>query len=175
MAKSPAKYKRTDSTAAVAKLKEMFANKRSDLAWHHEVGRLVDVLRPERRYRASKINELVELLSGKKSQAATQLLYAARDFSRTYPKRALGTLKGLTFTHVCRLLTVENAQRRDWYRMQCQKHQWKSRQLDAKIKEEFGKRSQGGRPFVEVKMVGPLAALRNMLWLRDMWENKCAP
>ncbi len=162
------------SAAAVAKLKKLFANKRSDLAWHHEFGRLVDVLTPERKYRASKINELVELLSGKKSQAVMQLLYAARDFSRTYPKRELGTLKGLSFTHVRKLLTIENKKQRDLYRQQCQKNNWSFRQLDAKVKEKFGKRSQGGRPFVEVKVVGPLAALRNMIWLQDMWENKCA-
>ncbi len=174
MAKSPAKRKHTDSAAAVAKLKKLFASKRNDLAWHHEFGRLVDVLTSERKYRASKINELVELLSGKKSQAVMQLLYAARDFSQTYPKRELGTLKGLSFTHVRKLLTVKDEKRRDWYRQQCQKNNWSFRQLDAKVKEIFGKRSQGGRPFAEVK-VAPREALSNMLSLRDMWQSKCAP
>ena len=133
---------------------------------------MVDALAPERKSRAGNIKELVERPGGKVTE---QLLYRARNFSRGYTEQELDTLQGLTITHALKLLTVKDKKRRDRFRQQCQKNNWSFDELDAQIKEKLGKRSQGGRPFVEAKEAGPHAALGNMLKLRDMWQNKCAP
>ena len=98
-----------------------------------------------------------------------------REFARKYGERDLRALQGLTFAHVCRLIVVEDDERRDWYRQQCQERGWSCRQLSTKIYEEFGKRSKGGKPLEKVKKVGPKAALRKVLWLRDVALKQCVP
>ena len=174
MAKSPAKPANFDK-ATRAKLRKLIAHKSSDLAWHYAVGQLVEELAPQGENNFGKMKALVELIDGKGKRVPTDALNAARDFSRSVPKEELGTLEGLSFAHVGKLLTIKGKKRRDWYREQCQAKKWPFRKLDAMIKEEFGKKSRGGRPFVEVKGIGPTVALNNVLWLRDAWQKKFAP
>jgi hypothetical protein len=164
----------------LARLQKLVDQKRSDLDWHHAVGRLVGELLPDRGYRKGEMEGLVDLLKRNGAKVSRVPLSNARDFARKYSERDLPTLQGLTFNHLCRLFVVQDHNRRDWYRDQCQKNNWSSRQLSEKIYEEFGRRSKGGHrlkklPPGKLKKVGPKAALHRMIWLRDVALNRCVP
>jgi hypothetical protein len=163
--------------AKLAQLQKLIDKKRSDLEWHHAVGRLVEDLLPGRDYGRKK--KLIEVLGGKSKNVSATSLFNARDFAGKYSEQDLPTLQGLTFNHVCRLFPVPD-NRREWYREQCQKNRWSSRQLTEKINEEFDRQSEGGRslkelPLEKLKKVGPKAALRLVPRLRDMAVNRCVP
>jgi hypothetical protein len=159
----------------LAQLQKLVDEKRSDLDWHHAVGRLLEELLPDRGYRKRKMEKLVKRLGGKNKKVSAAALYTAREFTRKYTARELRTLRGLTFAHVRRLIVIEDDGQRERYRQQCQKHGWSCRHLQAKIYERFGKRSEGFKRFKKVEKVGPKAALRKVLWLRDVTVKQLVP
>jgi hypothetical protein len=158
----------------LARLQTLIDRKRNDLASHYEVGQLVKELVPNRNYGRKK--KLVELLVDSSKKVSFTLLYTARDFAKKYRKQDLPKLDGLSFAHVARLLRIRGPKRRNWYRQECQKHGWSTRQLSTKVYEAFGKRSKSYRPFKEGdEQISPLAALLKVLWLRDAAINQCMP
>jgi hypothetical protein len=170
MAKLPVKSGSSDPSKTVAKLKELFANKRSDLAWHHEVGRLVDQIVSERSHGKTGVPNLAEQLGEKEN-----FIYKLLAFVRLYDETDVPKLDGLTFGHVTHLLSVKNATLRDEFRQQCQQHRCSVVKLLAAITERLGTRSRGGRPVSTPTKVGPSTALRTTIRLSDSWQQKCVP
>ena len=139
------------------------------------MGRQVQALLSNYAYGTGKMDKLVEQLKRGNRIVSTAALYNAQVFSRTYPKSELPKLLGLKFSQVSWLVSIDDSERRDWYRSECLKQKWSSRQLQAQIREEFGKRSSGGAPFTNVVPLGPRTALGRWVWLRDACQNKCVP
>jgi hypothetical protein len=170
MAKSPARLGSTGKPQTIAKLQKLLANKQSDLAWHHEVGRLVDQIVPERTYNQAEIVRLAEQVG-----EGRDFVYKVLAFARLFRERDLPTLNGLTFGHVKALLGVKDAKLRDRLRQQCQQHEWTNRQLWIAVQELLGKRSQGGRPVNKPTKLGPLPALRTIVRDSKAWQRQCVP
>jgi hypothetical protein len=182
MAKNTVKRKSTDDSKTVARLKELkdlLAHKRSDLKWHHAVGRLVAQFVPTKAaYGEEKMPALLDLLgisANKEVRAVAQVpLYAARNFYLKY-KNGLSSLKGLEYGHASILAGIKDERIRAKYQGLCQEHEWSLRELRARIQEDLGKRSLGGRKFGGLQKVGPRASLLRILWLRKAALNRCVP
>jgi hypothetical protein len=159
--------------AAVTALKELFADKRDDLTWHHEVGRRIMEVIPERKYGA--MQGLIETLGGKEKGIFKSPLYSARDFFLSYRRKDLSKLNGLTYFHVCLLLKLKNTALREKLRRQCQEHGWSTRQLGAQIKEAWGRQSRSGPEFEPKQETGPRTTLDMTVRLQLQWEKQLLP
>ena len=157
--------------ALIAKLKNLLADQRHDLSWHHKFGRLVEELIPKKRlrdYSAGNMQRLAKRL-GKVDNYAL-VLYQHRDFVDIYKYRDLPKLNGLTFAHICVLQGLGETPREE-FRRRCLKWEWSVRQLRAKVQECVGKRSQGGKETQESVDVGPQTALRRIAQMSDVWQK----
>jgi hypothetical protein len=164
MAKSAAKPKGTSKSQLLAQLKQLLADRQSDLAWYHSVGLLVGEIVPESKYGNAEISGLAKKVGEKEP-----VLYKVRKFARLYKPRELSKLHGLGFGHVIPLLGVRDAALRKELLQKCKALNWTNSQLRAEIQERQGKRSKGGRKVNEAIYVGPTTGLRKTLQLSEAW------
>lgn len=150
------------------RLKELGEIERRDLAWYHEVGRLVHELFPTREHGQGQMAALAADLG----YISLPTLRNVHQFSQTYREQDLARLRHIPWSHVRFLLTIKDPKRRNWYREQCQRHAWPLRLLESKVREEFGKRRAGGRAYRRDTDVGPRVALDRLLKLRQVYQIK---
>lgn len=173
MAESFATRKAPSNAKAIARLKRLLKKKRNDLGWHHEVGRLVAEIIPERAYGDNKMLELLKKLD-RKLPDQTRLYEDRRLFLAYRDKNDLDQFEGLSYDHVKILLRHNDSVRRKLM-TQCSKHGWSVRQLAARSKEKLGTQSRSGPRFTAKKYVGVHVGLGNIRRLPDRWEMECAP
>ena len=176
MAKQTVGRQAAKSSGSVARLKTLLAKRRNDLAWHHEVGRLVAQHVPKAvTYGHGQMRELILRLGLPFARKTQVPLYCDRDFALSYSEKELPSLKGLKFGQVSILTGIKDKKTRDHFRRLCQRHHWSMRELRGRIQEQIGRRSRARKRFDEQGYLGPQAALSTMLRLQDMWAKRCAP
>jgi len=152
-------------------LKELLKNRRSDLSWYHQAGRLVAQLVSERNYGRGEMRKLAKRLG--ESENFENELYAWRKFAIEYRTADLRALKGLNFARVQALLSATDPNFRLSLQQKALTEGWSSRDIRRKIQERQGKRSSGGgRPKIP-KRTGPRTALQETVRLSKGWLRSC--
>jgi hypothetical protein len=177
MANAPVKRINYDRRVAIARLKELLAQKRNDLTWHHEVGRLVVQLVPkDRAYGDKRMPNLLKELGLTKKPSTQVLFYGARDFALSYSEEDLQNLAGLKYGHISILVGIRKPRIREKFRRLCQERAWSMRELRNVVQEKM-KRQPRGKLIkkADVQRIGTFTSLKYMLRLRDRCLNLCLP
>jgi hypothetical protein len=165
---------------AFKKLRELLKQTgQHDLLWHHRAGECVEKLFPReggRQYGQGRMTEITTAL-GKPENFANDL-WKCRDFYWVYDRDEVKSLRNrnstedfqITWTHIVRLLAVEDAAKRRQFQDECFGRCWTTDELQRAVNDFQGRRSFGGRSFARPKTLD--AGLRQIIDESQTWIRR---
>ena len=154
------------------RLKALLENPSVDLKWYYQLGKLVAAIAPSHQaavhYGHAKIETLVDRY-GKLRPGLSNLLHGARHFATVYRRADLPRLRELSWSHVARLASIDDAKKRQGLERRCLANNWTVSQLQFHCLEALGRRSGGRTTAKPIEDVGPVSTLSETIRLTDAW------